>query len=128
MLLATPGLLDQWVWVPVRGWLVRWCGPRGVHALEEVVYAAAVAPAGPPRSGGGAAAAHAIIRPLPRYGPAPSSLPLPCTRVWPDEGGRVRPRSLLEERLLDQPCRYGQAAQLAAANLQLACREAEVSF
>ena len=126
MLLATPGLIDRWVWVPVRGLLIRHCGVRGAAVLEEVVYAAAAAPVGLPPSGDGAAAAgRRVIWAMPRYGSAPSLPGLPLDRPLADMRSG-RPRSLLEERVQDQPNRYSQAAQLAAANLQLACREAQV--
>ena len=128
VLLATPGVLDRYLWVPVRNFLIRRCGVQGADILVEALYA--VPPGGPQPPGGLAAAAAAaaerrfVIPPVPRYGPAPGSVPLPAAR--PDASTSGRPRSLLERRLFERRDIDAQAAQLAAAQMNLAIQEAQV--
>jgi hypothetical protein len=94
--------------------------------LEEVL-------AGPPRDGllahgarlGGVPRA---VRPVARYGPPPSSLPLPVFAANPGRPSTSRhARSLLESRMVDRPDLDGQALQLALGELGHAMRRAEVS-
>jgi hypothetical protein len=124
-LLATPHLLRCCLWVPARDLAARVFGQGGGQALEEVL-------AGPPHDG---FLAHGVrlggvprvVRPVPRYGPPPSSLPLPVFA-----SGQSRPstsrhaRSLLEGRLVDRPNLDSQALQLALGELGQAMRRAEV--
>ncbi len=93
--------------------------------LEEVL-------AGPSRDGllaGGARLGGALraVRPVARYGPPPSSLPLPVFPSGPSRPSTSRhARSLLEGRLADRPDLDGQALQLALGELGQAMRRAEV--
>ncbi len=100
-------------------------GQGGGQALEEVL-------AGPPHDG---LLAHGVrlggvpraVRPVPRYGPPPSSLPLPVFASglsWPSTSRHAR--SLLEGRLVDRPNLDSQALQLALGELGQAMRRAEV--
>ncbi len=100
-------------------------GQGGGKALEEVM-------AGPPHDG---FLAHGVrlggvpraVRPVPRYGPPPSSLPLPVFASGPSRPSTSRhARSLLEGRLVDRPNLDSQALQLAFGELGQAMRRAEV--
>ncbi len=96
-------------------------GSGGPQLLEVVAQAgeAARARAGP----------HAVGRPIPRYGPPPSSLPLPVFAVDPGRPSTSRQvRSLLEGRLAERPSMDGQILQLAAGELSLAMDRAQVRF
>ncbi len=93
--------------------------------LEEVLT-------GPSQNGllaGGARLGGAlrVVRPVARYGPPPSSLPLPVFASGPSRPSTSRhARSLLEGRLVDRPDLDGQALQLAIGELGHAMRRAEV--
>jgi hypothetical protein len=127
MLLATPHLLHCCVWAPIRDLGGRLLGRGGGQILEEVL-------SGPPRSGPLASGARIggvpqAVRSVMRYGPPPSSLPLP---VFAASHGRPstsrHARSLLEGRLVDRPDVDGQALQLALRELSQAMRRAEVTI
>jgi hypothetical protein len=103
----------------------RLLGRGGGQILEEVL-------SGPPRNGPLASGARVggvpqAVRAIRRYGPPPSSLPLP---VFAASHGRPstsrHARSLLEGRLVDRPDVDGQALQLALGELSQAMRRAEV--
>ena len=88
--------------------------------------------AGPPHEG---FLAHGVrlggvpraVRLVPRYGPPPSSLPLPVFASGPSRPSTSRhARSLLEGRLVDRPNLDSQALQLAFGELGQAMRRAEV--
>jgi len=125
MLLATPHLLRCCVWAPIRDLGGRLFGRGGGQLLEEVL-------AGPPRNDPPARGARVgglpqAVRAIRRYGPPPSSLPVP---VFAASHGRPstsrHARSLLEGRLVDRPDVDGQALQLALGELSQAMRRAEV--
>jgi hypothetical protein len=87
--------------------------------------AGAVARRGPPAAG------QWVPQPLPRYGAVPGRDHLPSAaagRVGEGSSTSRQVRSVLEARLVDHLSQEGQAAQLAAANLQLAMQNAEVSY
>ncbi len=101
-------------------------GRGGGQALEEVL-------AGPSRSGPLASRARVggapqAVRPSVRYGPPPSSLPLPVFAVNQGRPSTSRhARSLLEGRLVDRPDLDSQALQLALGELGQAMCRAEVN-
>jgi hypothetical protein len=102
-------------------------GQGGGQVLEEVL-------AGPPQDGLQASGARLggvprAVRPVARYGPPPSSLPLPVFASGPSRPSTSRhARSLLEGRPVDRPDLDGQALQLALGELGQAMRRAEVKF
>jgi hypothetical protein len=124
-LLATPRVLRCCFWVPVRDLGARIFGQGGGQVLEEVL-------AGPSQDGLQASGARLggplrVVRPVARYGPPPSSLPLPMFATSHGRPSTSRhARSLLEGRLVDRPDVDGQALQLALGELSHAMRRAEV--
>jgi hypothetical protein len=124
-LLATPRVLRCCLWVPVRDLGARVFGQGGGQVLEEVL--AGPSQDGLPASGARLGGPLRIVRPVARYGPPPSSLPLP---VFATSHGRPstsrHAQSLLEGRLVDRPDVDGQALQLALGELSHAMRRAEV--
>jgi hypothetical protein len=127
VLLAVPGLLRCCLWVPIQSVGARLFGQGGAQVLEEVF---AGPPRGPPRSRCVQAGEIRLPpRPIPQYGPPPSSLPVP---FFASDSGRPTTsraaRSLLEGRLLERPGQDGQALQLALGELNLAMRRAEVGY
>ncbi len=125
LLLATPQLLHCCVWVPVRDLGGRLFGRGGGQALEEVL--AGPSRSGPLASGARVGGAPLAVRPPVRYGPPPSSLPLPMFATSHGRPSTSRhARSLLKGRLVDRPDVDGQALQLALGELSHAMRRAEV--
>jgi hypothetical protein len=105
---------------PLRSWCVRQFGDAGAAVLEEVAADIAVR--------GVVSERRPIARAASRYGPPPHSAPvehglarLPADLAKPST-------SALVGRMLDRPNVDSQAAQLAVAELQLAIRNAQVSF
>jgi hypothetical protein len=109
----------------VRDLGARIFGQGGGQVLEEVL-------AGPSQAGLQASGARLggplrVVRPVARYGPPPSSLPLPMFATSHGRPSTSRhARSLLEGRLVDRPDVDGQALQLALGELGHAMRRAEV--
>jgi hypothetical protein len=98
------------------------CGRDGAAILEEVLEDVA------PHPGAASAVRHLIpVRPVPRYGPPPGSVPVPRRMAGRDGSTTSRQvRSLLVGRLADHPSADGQALQLALGELSQAMDRAQV--
>ncbi len=107
---------------PFNNWCTRQFGDEGAAVLEEVAADLGV------RGGGGRSERRPINRVAQRYGPPPGSAPVARGPVLPAEAVSKPSTSAFVYRMLHRPNVDSQAAQLAAAELQLAIRNAQVSF
>ncbi len=105
---------------PLSNWCARRFGNEGAAVLEEVAADLGVF--------GGRSERRPIIRAAPRYGPPPGSAPVARGPGLPAENVDKPSTSAFVSRMLHRPNVDSQAAQLAAAELQLAIRNAQVSF
>ena len=96
-------------------------GDRGEQLLEVVAQAGdASRVVGGPRF---------IPRQVPRYGPPPGSLPVPCFSANSSRPSTSRAaRSLLECRMAERSGQAGQVFRLALGELHQAISRAEVSW
>jgi hypothetical protein len=105
---------------PLSGWCRRRFGDAGAAVLEEV--AADIGVRGVPGE------RWPIQRAPQRYGPPPGSAPMVRGPALPAERAAKPSTSALVHRMTSRPNVDSQAAQLAVAGLQLAIRNAQVSF
>jgi hypothetical protein len=103
---------------PLSNWCTRRFGNEGAAVLEEVAADLGVI--------GGRSERRPIIRAAPRYGPPPGSAPVARGPGLPAENVDKPSTSAFVSRMLHRPNVDSQAAQLAAAELQLAIRNAQV--
>jgi hypothetical protein len=106
---------------PFNDWCTRQFGDEGAAVLEEVAADLGV-------RGGGRSERRPINRVAQRYGPPPGSAPVARGPALPAEAVSKPSTSAFVSRLLHRPNVDSQAAQLAVAELQLAIRNAQVSF
>ena len=111
-------LTSRFVIGPLSNWCVRRFGNEGAAVLEEVAADLGVI--------GGRSERRPIIRAAPRYGPPPGSAPVARGPGLPAENLDKPSTSAFVSRMLHRPNVDSQAAQLAAAELQLAIRNAQV--
>jgi len=111
-------LTSRFVIGPLSNWCVRRFGNEGAAVLEEVAADLGVI--------GGRSERRPIIRAAPRYGPPPGSAPVARGPGLPAENVDKPSTSAFVSRMLHRPNVDSQAAQLAAAELQLAIRNAQV--
>jgi hypothetical protein len=111
-------LTTRFVIGPLSSWCVRRFGNEGAAVLEEVAADLGVI--------GGRSERRPIIRAAPRYGPPPGSAPVARGPGLPAENLDKPSTSAFVSRMLHRPNVDSQAAQLAAAELQLAIRNAQV--
>jgi hypothetical protein len=106
---------------PLSGWCRRRCGDAGAAILEEVAADLGVR--------GGPGERWPVRRAAPqRYGPPPGAAPVARGPALPAERVAKPSTSALVNRMVNRPNVDSQAAQLAVAELQLAIRNAQVSF
>jgi hypothetical protein len=105
---------------PFSNWCSRRFGDEGAAVLEEVAADLGVL--------GGRSERRPIIRAAARYGPPPGSAPVARVPALPAESRDKPSTSAFVSRMLHRPNVDSQAAQLAAAELQLAIRNAQVNF
>jgi hypothetical protein len=105
---------------PLSNWCTRRFGNEGAAVLEEVAADLGVI--------GGRSERRPIIRAAARYGPPPGSAPVARGPALPAESRDKPSTSAFVYRMLHRPNVDSQAAQLAAAELQLAIRNAQVNF
>ena len=106
---------------PLSGWCRRRCGDAGAAILEEVAADLGVR--------GGPGERWPVQRAAPqRYGPPPGAAPVARGPALPAERVAKPSTSALVNRMVNRPNVDSQAAQLAVAELQLAIRNAQVSF
>ncbi len=103
---------------PFSNWCFRRFGDEGAAVLEEVAADLGVL--------GGRSEQRPIIRAAARYGPPPGSAPVARGPALPAESRDKPSTSAFVSRMLHRPNVDSQAAQLAAAELQLAIRNAQV--
>ncbi len=106
---------------PFNDWCTRQFGDEGAAVLEEVAADLGV-------RGGGRSERRPINRVAQRYGPPPGSAPVARGPALPAEVVSKPSTSAFVSRMLHRPNVDSQAAQLAVAELQLAIRNAQVSF
>ncbi len=106
---------------PFNNWCTRQFGDEGAAVLEEVAADLGV-------RGGGRSERRPINRVAQRYGPPPRSAPVARGPALPAEAVSKPSTSAFVSRMLHRPNVDSQAAQLAVAELQLAIRNAQVSF
>ena len=106
---------------PFNDWCTRQFGDEGAAVLEEVAADLGV-------RGGGRSERRPINRVAQRYGPPPGSAPVARGPALPAEAVSKPSTSAFVSRMLHRPNVDSQAAQLAVAELQLAIRNAQVSF
>jgi hypothetical protein len=106
---------------PFNNWCTRQFGDEGAAVLEEVAADLGV-------RGGGRSERRPINRVAQRYGPPPGSAPVARGPALPAEAVSKPSTSAFVSRMLHRPNVDSQAAQLAVAELQLAIRNAQVSF
>jgi hypothetical protein len=113
-----PDLLRCCVIDPGRHLYRHLLGDRGERLLEVVAQSGDA-----PRVAGGP---RFIPRPVPRYGPPPGSLPVPCFSANSSRPSTSRAvRSLLECRMVE---RSGQASRLVLGELRPTMSRAEVGW
>jgi hypothetical protein len=111
-------LTSRFVIGPLSSWCTRRFGNEGAAVLEEVAADLGVI--------GGRSERRPIIRAAARYGPPPGSAPVARGPALPAESRDKPSTSAFVSRMLHRPNVDSQAAQLAAAELQLAIRNAQV--
>ncbi len=105
---------------PLSNWCARQFRNEGAAVLEEMAADLGVL--------GGRSERRPIVRAAPRYGPPPGSAPVARGPGLPAENVDKPSTSAFVSRMLHRPNVDSQVAQLAAAELQLAIRNAQVSF
>ncbi len=116
-----PDLLRCCVVAPGRQLYQHLLGDRGEQLLEVVAQAGDAARAvGGPRF---------IPRQVPRYGPPPGSLPVPCFSANSSRPSTSRAvRSLLECRMAERSGQAGQASRLVLGEFRPTISRAEVGW